>query len=200
MMTSGQNRRPTDPDILGSNLGAIVPDVRSRAPRWLLAAATLVALFCVLSAVLFIFPSKGSSKRADAVVVLDDGIGVRRAKAIQAVTAGVAPNLVISHHADRPQDCPANIANVTVVCFSPRDDSTKGEAAGFASIAREHGWTSLIFVTDPPHVARSKWLISRCFPGKLGAITTKVTNIDWPIRVVYEWAALSKAVLTQRSC
>jgi hypothetical protein len=27
-----------------------------------------------------------------------------------------------------------------------------------------------------------------------------VSTIDWPIRVVYEWAALSKAVLTQRSC
>jgi hypothetical protein len=199
-MTSGQNRRPAEPDLLASNPGAIVPDVRSRAPRWLLASATMIALFSVLSAALFIFPAKGSAKRADAVVVLDDGIGVRRAKAVRAVQAGVAPNLVISHHADRPQDCPANIPNITVVCFSPTDDSTKGEAAGFARIAKEHGWNSLIFVTDPPHVARSKWLISRCFPGKLGAITTKVTNIDWPIRVVYEWAALSKAILTERSC
>jgi uncharacterized SAM-binding protein YcdF (DUF218 family) len=164
------------------------------------AAAVAVTLFAILTAVLFVVPAKGSTSRADAVVVLDDAIGVRRAKAIRAVTAGVAPNLVISHHADRPQDCPANIANVTVVCFSPADDSTKGEASGFARIAKEHGWTSLIFVTDPPHVARSKWLISRCFHGKIGAITTKVTNIDWPIRVVYEWAALSKAILTQRSC
>jgi DUF218 domain len=164
------------------------------------AAAVAVALFLILTAVLFVVPSKGSATRADAVVVLDDGIGVRRAKAVQAVTAGVAPNLVISHHADRPQDCPANIPNVTVVCFSPSDDTTKGEAAGFARIAKERGWTSLIFVTDPPHVARSRWLISRCFPGKLGAITTKVTTIDWPIRVVYEWAGLTKAVLTQRSC
>jgi DUF218 domain len=199
-MTSGQSRRPAHPDLLASNPGASVPDVRSRAPRWLLAAATAVASFSVLSAVLFILPARGSAKRADAVVVLDDGIGVRRAKAVQAVQAGVAANLVISHHADRPEDCPTNIANVTVVCFSPKDDSTKGEAAEFARIAKEHGWTSLIFVTDPPHVARSRWLISRCFPGKLGAITTKVTNIDWPIRVIYEWAALSKAVLTQRSC
>jgi hypothetical protein len=155
-----------------------VPHVRSPASRWRVAAAVAVALFSILTAVLFVFPAKGSATHADAVVVLD----------------------VISHHADRPQDCPANIPNVTVVCFSPADDTTKGEAAGFARIAKEHGWTSLIFVTDPPHVARSKWLISRCFPGKLGAITTKVSNIDWPIRVVYEWAGLSKAVLTQRSC
>jgi hypothetical protein len=181
-------------------MGATVPEVRSRAPRWLLAAATTVVVFSVLSAVLFVFPAKGSAVHADAVVVLDDSVGVRRAKAIQAVIAGVAPNLVISHHADRPQDCPANVPNVTVVCFSPTDDSTKGEASGFARIAKEYGWTSLIFVTDPPHVTRSKWLISRCFPGKLGAITTKVSNIDWPIRVVYEWAATTKAVVTQRSC
>jgi uncharacterized SAM-binding protein YcdF (DUF218 family) len=177
-----------------------VPHVRSSAPRWRAVTAAVGALFAILTAFLFVFPAKGSATHADAVVVLDDAVGVRRAKAIQAVTAGVAPNLVISHHADRPQDCPANIANVTVVCFSPTDDSTKGEAAGFARIAKEHGWTSLIFVTDPPHVARSKWLISRCFPGKLGAITTRVSTIDWPIRVVYEWAALSKAVLTQRYC
>jgi uncharacterized SAM-binding protein YcdF (DUF218 family) len=164
------------------------------------AAAVAVALFSILTAVLFVFPAKGPSAHADVVVVLDDGVGVRRAKAIQAVTAGVASNLVISHHADRPQDCPANIASVTVVCFSPTDDSTKGEASAFARIAKEHGWTSLIFVTDPPHVTRSKWLISRCFAGNIGAITTKVSNLDWPIRVVYEWAALSKAVLTERSC
>jgi uncharacterized SAM-binding protein YcdF (DUF218 family) len=174
--------------------------MRPRAFRWRVAAAVAVALFFILSAVLFVFPSKGSANRADAVVVLDDAVGVRRAKAIQAVTAGVAPNLVISHHADRPQDCPAKIANVTIVCFTPTEDSTKGEASGFARIAKERGWNSLVFVTDPPHVARSKWLISRCFSGKLGAITTKVTNRDWPIRVVYEWVALSKAVLTQRSC
>jgi hypothetical protein len=177
-----------------------VPDVRSPASRWRVAAAAAVVLFSIVTAILFVFPAKGSATHADAVVVLDDTVGLRRAKAIKAVTAGVASNLVISHHADRPQDCPANIANVTVVCFSPTDDTTKGEAAGFARIAKEHGWTSLIFVTDPPHVARSKWLISRCFPGKLGAITTRVSTVDWPIRVVYEWAALSKAVLTQRSC
>ncbi len=175
-------------------------NVRQPANRRRVAAALAVALFSILTAVLFVFPAKGSATHADAVVVLDDLVGVRRAKAIQAVTAGVAPNLVISHHAERPQDCPANIPSVTVVCFSPAEDSTKGEASGFARIAKEHGWTSLIFVTDPPHVARSKWLISRCFPGKIGAITTKVSNIVWPIRVVYEWAALSKAVLTQRSC
>jgi hypothetical protein len=188
----------TDRHLLAT--GATVPEVRSPAFRWQVASAVAAALFSILTAVLFVFPAKGSATRADAVVVLDDAVGVRRAKAIQAVTAGVAPNLVISHHADRPQDCPTNIPNVTVVCFSPTDDTTKGEASGFARIAKEHGWTSLIFVTDPPHVTRSKWLISRCFPGKLGAITTKVTNIDWPIRVVYEWAALSKAILTQRSC
>jgi hypothetical protein len=196
-MTSGKSRGA---DHHSRTAGATVPDVRSRAPRWLLAAATLVAFFCVLTAVLFIFPATGSNTRADAVVVLDDGIGVRRAKAIQAVTAGVAPNLVISHHSDRPQDCPTNIANVTIVCFSPVEDTTKGEAKGIALIAKERGWTSLIFVTDPPHVTRAKWLLSRCFPGKVGAITTKVTNRDWPIRIVYEWAAATKAVLTQRSC
>lgn len=196
-MTSGQSRGA---DHRSLATGATVPDVRPPTLRWRVVAAVAVALFSILTAVLFVFPAKGSATHADAVVVLDDGVGVRRAKAIQAVTAGVASNLVISHHADRPQDCPTNIANVTVVCFSPTDDSTKGEAAGFARIAKEHGWTSLIFVTDPPHVRRSKWLISRCFPGKLGAITTRVSTIDWPIRVAYEWAALSKAILTQRSC
>ena len=196
-MTSGQSRGA---DRHSLTTGTTVPYVRSPASRWRVAAAVAVALFSILTAVLFVFPAKGSATHADAVVVLDDTVGLRRAKAIQAVTGGVASNLVISHHADRPQDCPASIANVTVVCFSPTDDTTKGEASGFARIAKEHGWTSLIFVTDPPHVIRSKWLISRCFPGKLGAITTKVSTIDWPIRVVYEWAALSKAVLTQRSC
>ena len=196
-MASGHSRGPT---ITRWATGATVPNVRQPAFRWRVAAALTVALFSILTAVLFVFPAKGSATHADAVVVLDDEVGVRRAKAIRAVIAGVAPNLVISHHAERPQDCPANIPSVTVVCFSPAEDSTKGEASGFARIAKEHGWTSLIFVTDPPHVARSKWLISRCFPGKIGAITTKVSNMVWPIRVVYEWAALSKAVLTQRSC
>ena len=114
-----------------------------------MALALAGVLFSVITATVFIYPNKGSNKRADAVVVLDDGTGVRRGVALKAVAAGVAQNLVVSHHADRPQDCPSDMTGVTVYCFTPQNDNTQGEAQAVSKLAKEHGWTSIIFVTDP---------------------------------------------------
>ena len=67
----------------------------------LLAIAALVALFLVLTAVLFVWPATNAPRRSDAIVVLG-GSGPRIQKGLALARAGYAPYLVISDPDDEP--------------------------------------------------------------------------------------------------
>ena len=60
-----------------------------------LAIAALLALFLVLTAVLFVWPATNAPRRSDAIVVLG-GSGPRIQKGLALARAGYAPYLVIS--------------------------------------------------------------------------------------------------------
>lgn len=174
--------------------------VRLRAFRWRIVLPLALALVVAISAAVFVFPSTGAVTHADAVVFFDDGTGVRLGTAIGLIRAGAADTLVISYRPDRLQDCRSDLGATTVICFNPSPDNTRGEAQRIGAIARDHGWTSLIFVSDTPHLFRARILLERCFTGTLTAVKSSVTAIDWPIRVAYEWAATARTLTTSRSC
>jgi uncharacterized SAM-binding protein YcdF (DUF218 family) len=174
-----------------------------RRNLWLIAIATMAALvFALVTLTTFVRPTTGHISSPDAIVLIDDGIGVRLKTAIRLAEEGKAPNLVISHRPDRPQDCVSGIANVTIYCFSPEPDSTQGEARKIGALAAEHGWKSLVFVTDPPHVYRARFRLSRCTKAKLAAVTTRVPGglRTWVWRVEHEWLGSAQAVLVNRGC
>ena len=171
-----------------------------RRRLWLIRLLAVPIGFVVITVGLFVIPPTGKAPHADAVVLFDEGTGIRLATAVHLVETGAAPVLVISYGPNRPQDCLTGPANVQVVCFSPDPDSTQGEARQIAALAIEHHWSSLIFVTDTAHVFRARFRLERCFDGKLIAMTSHLTPREWVFRLGYEWVATAKALLVQRNC
>lgn len=174
--------------------------VFSRVVRRILVPLLPLTAFAALSGALFVVPDKGHADKADAIVLIDDGEGIRLPTALALAQAGRAPNLVISHRLDRPQDCVAGWIGVTVRCFTPDPDTTRGEAEQIGAIAKANHWTSLIFVTDTPHVTRARFRLERCFDGQLTAVTSRIKTDEWLWRIGYEWGASMKALATERTC
>ena len=98
-----------------------------------IAIAALVALFLVLTAVLFVWPATNAPRRSDAIVVLG-GSGPRIQKGLALARAGYAPYLVLSDPGDEP--CHWAIHNVKVICFDPNPSTTQGEARETTTLAK----------------------------------------------------------------
>lgn len=171
-----------------------------RGRRWLLVVAPLLAIFLVASGALFVWPAHDEPQRADGLLSLDGpGEQVRERTAISLVERGYAPVLLFSQGAYRSTPCPT-VPHVRVVCFLPVPGRTVGEVEFAARYARQHGWHSLIVVAGHEQTTRAKLLMGRCFSGRIIVVAAPVRWLQLPYDVVYEWGALLRAVLFNRSC
>jgi uncharacterized SAM-binding protein YcdF (DUF218 family) len=174
-------------------------------PRLVLALAGLfVVALIVASAVLFVWPSQDSPRRADAVVVLAGSKKARLNKALGLMRRGIAPTLVISDGWDPswPQAnrlC-AGQAAFRVICFHASPYSTRGESETVARIAKARHWRSLVVVTSTYHVRRAKLLFERCFPGRVQAVGAHYGLSELPALLPSEWAKLVYALTVARDC
>jgi uncharacterized SAM-binding protein YcdF (DUF218 family) len=117
---------------------------------------------------------------------------------------GLGSTLVISdgNASGWPQGnrlCAGN-ASFKVVCFLPRPYSTRGEARGFARLARAHGWHSVIVVTSTYHVRRARMLFKRCFDGRVEAVGAEPSLRHWILGVTYEWPKWIYEIAIARAC
>jgi uncharacterized SAM-binding protein YcdF (DUF218 family) len=172
--------------------------------RWVVAAlALLVAVFCVASARLFIWPAQGMPPRVSAIVVLG-GPGDRVNKGLALARQGRAPVLIFSR--GLPDDtvlarvCALHGLKFRVGCFQPVPGTTQGEAEAIGRLARQNHWTSIVLVTTPDQDTRARIRFGRCFPGSLYVVTTPLPASQWPYEIAYQWAATFRAVVLQRSC
>jgi hypothetical protein len=176
--------------------------VRLRHRRWLRAAGILVlALWGALSALLFVWPSLDRIKgvRADAILVMG-GPGPRLQVARKLAKEQAAPVMLVSVASVR-WNCPAlDVPGVRVECFRPDPFTTQGEARYAASQARLHGWNSLIVVSSVPQSTRARLRVQRCFHGTVKVVAAQPSVASWAYGVIYEWGALVKALVWQRSC
>ena len=168
----------------------------------LLALATAVAVFAAATARLFIWPAEGMPNRVSAIVMLA-GPGNQLNRAVDLAREHRAPFLVIS--LGTPQSgnrCPPRIPDVTLICFNPVPASTQGEAEFVGKLARSHRWRSVVLVTITPQDTRARLRIARCFPGRVYAVTAPPapSETNWPYQIAYQWGALLKALIFQRSC
>lgn len=162
-------------------------------------------LFLAATARFFVWPSTSDADRADAVVVLDGGTGERLDKARALMARGVAPTLAISTgremDTDEADDLCTKPQPFAVVCFSPRPDSTRGEAQALATLARQNRWNEVVLVTSTYHVTRARILVDRCFGGRVDVVAASPPRrpLHWAGAIAHEWAGMLEATL-RRGC
>lgn len=168
----------------------------------LVTLAVAIAVLGVTTGRLFIWPAQGLPGKVSAIVILA-GPGNVLSPALELAREHRAPFLVISLGTPRSgYQCPPRIPGVRLICFNPVPASTQGEAEFVGKLARRYRWRSLVVVTITPQDTRARIRISRCFPGRVYAVTAPPapSETNWPYQIAYEWGALLKALILQRTC
>jgi uncharacterized SAM-binding protein YcdF (DUF218 family) len=160
----------------------------------------LVVIFVAATARLFVWPAQGMPANVSAIVMLA-GPGDRLPVALQLAREHRAPVLVVSQGwKGYGGPCPAGVAGVKLVCFEPNPGNTRGEAEFAARLAEQYHWRSIVLVTTLSQDTRARIILRRCFSG---SIYVDAASLPWsalPYQIVYNWGALAKALVLQRSC
>lgn len=160
----------------------------------------LLVAFLGATARLFVWPDRGMPARVDAIVSLDVPYGGVDA-AVRLAEQHRAPYLVASLGVPQSSyGCPPPVAGVKLICFNPDPATTQGEAEVVGRLARRYHWRSIVVVTITPQDTRARLRMERCFSGPVYVRTTAVPFGAWPHQLAYEWGALVKALVLQRSC
>jgi uncharacterized SAM-binding protein YcdF (DUF218 family) len=169
--------------------------------RILVLVLVVVVVVVAATARLFVWSPIDAPTRVDAVVALGGDPGQRRAHyAIALVRSGFAPLAVISLGGHPAVSCPHPGRRVRVICFRANPLDTRGEAQYVAALARRRHWDQLIVVPERSQATRARLLFERCTSARLHMVPVNDPLSRLPYDVVYEWAALTKALLLQRSC
>jgi hypothetical protein len=180
------------------------PAVARRARRiWrriLVAVVVIVVALAGATARLFIWPARGMPARVSAIVMLD-GPGNALGVAVRLAAEHRAPFLVVSTGSRASGDpCPRAVAGVRLLCFKPTPPTTQGEAEFVGRLARKYHWRSVAVVAITPQDSRARLRVERCFTGRTYVVTAPIPLGSWPYQIAYEWGALLKALVIQRSC
>ncbi|HET9061009.1 MAG TPA: hypothetical protein VFN61_13905 [Acidimicrobiales bacterium] len=159
----------------------------------------LVIAFLVATGAMFVFPPTDQPQRVDGVLGLNGTFeSARAAKAVSLVEQGYARTLLFSV-GNSGTACPT-VPHVKVVCFVAVPGRTVGEAEFAGAYARRHGWHSMIVVASRAQALRARLIVGRCFHGRLLVVPARVQPAHFPFEVLYEWAALGKALVVDTSC
>ena len=159
---------------------------------------TIVALFgiVVLAGLpLYVFPPVDPVRHSAAAFVLGPPMDDRLALAEHLRDEGLADRIIVSVQPSGGQTAAdtALCGQSEVVCEVADPFTTSGEVMMIA----EQEPASVIVVTSTPHVARTRYLFSKCYPGDVTVIATKQppTSIaEWAYQYVYQSIAFVKAV------
>lgn len=181
-----------------------MPDKTARSKRRrhvLTGFGLIVALWCALTAKLFVWPAMDpvAGTHADVILMLG-GPGKRLRTALSLARRHAAPVLLLSVPS-LPSSCPGvSVPGVQVECFVPDPASTRGEAQYFGRQARAHGWKSVIVVSTVQQATRARLRVKRCFPGTVKVVGVPLDPLQSMYYTIYEWGAMAKALLWQRAC
>jgi uncharacterized SAM-binding protein YcdF (DUF218 family) len=177
------------------------PHRRSRAWRRVFAAiVTVVLVFCVVTARLFVWPAQGMPARVSAIVMLA-GPGNRLPVALELAREHRAPVLVVSRGwQGYGGPCPSPVPGVKLICFDPDPGTTRGEAEAVGGLAKQFRWSSVVLVTTRTQDTRARIMAERCFAGSTYVVTAPLSASSWPYQIAYGWGALLKALVVNRTC
>lgn len=175
---------------------------RNRRRRYVALTAVILVIFSAATARLFIWPTRGMPARVDAIVVLA-GPGKIQPLARDLAREHRARYLVVSLGTPPSRNhCPRPISGVQLICFNPVPATTQGEAEFAGRLAQRYHWRSISVVTITSQATRARLRVQRCFAGHVYVVTVPPdpARTNWPYQIAYQWAALFKAELLQRSC
>jgi hypothetical protein len=173
----------------------------SRVRRRVFAAiVTVVVVFTVVTARLFVWPAQGMPPRVSAIVMLA-GPGDRLPVALELARAHRAPVLVVSRGwQGYGGPCPPPVPGVKLICFDPDPGTTRGEAEALGRLAKQYHWSSVVLVTTRTQDTRARIMAERCFSGSTYVVTASLPSNSWPYQIAYGWGALLKALVVYRTC
>lgn len=175
--------------------------LRSRLTKLVTGGSLLVLVVAVAGYPVLVRPQVDPVTHADAVVVLGgsnhDG---RVQRGLELVRSGVADELVLSNPYRDPttltaRTCRSHEPGVQITCFVPEPSTTQGEAEAIAELAQARGWTSVVVVTAVFHISRARWIIERCYDGRLSMTVpdSQPSPLQWIYQYAYQIGAYAKA-------
>ncbi len=167
--------------------------------RWLaVGLSSALITFLAASALLFVFPATDQPRHVDGILSLNGtDETARESKAVSLAERGYAPVLLFSQ--GWTSVCP-KVPRVRVVCFVAVPDRTVGEVRFAEDYARRHGWHSIMIIPGRAQATRARMLMKRCFSGRVVVVPASFQFWHFPSEVMYEWAALAKALVVDRHC
>lgn len=195
----------------GGTFESVTGSARTRKTRVLvrvlaavLVVVTVVLVFTALRWVLWL--PEDDPVTADAVVVFAGGRdGDRFERALELMEDGVAPTVVISIGNDRwhrgtglGELCDKGSLDFAVVCVAPTPDTTIGEAALFAEVARSRGFEDLVVVSSSWHLHRARLWLDRCHGGQAAVVGTPTARGLGDL--AHEIAGTMHAMVFDRAC
>lgn len=173
---------------------------------WIALVIVLVVAFATATLAVtraYVRPQTDALRRADAIAILGGPDYRRYSFGIGLAKQGWAPNVVVSNpHGDRDAFmtgyCREPHREFTLYCFVPDPPTTAGEALALRTLAREHGWNSVIVVTFRPHISRARHILGRCFDGELIMVESpaSLTARQWFYQFAYQTAGYVRAFLS----
>ena len=171
--------------------------------RTLLALVIVVAGLAAATAHWFVWPpQQAMPAHVDAIVMLN-GPGDRLATALDLARAHRAPMIVIP--ADSPHQgdggaCAPKIPGITVICFDPSPNTTRGEEEFASRLEKEYHWQSIALVAITPQDTPARIWAGRCFSRKTYMVNAPLPTSEWPYQLAYQWGSTIKAFFSPRSC
>jgi DUF218 domain-containing protein len=160
-----------------------------------------ILLFIVGTARLFLWPPTDQPVRSNAVVALGGDPGQLRAKkAVALARSGYAPVALISLGGKTPAPCPSPVRGVRIICFRADPLDTRGEAEFVSRMIAARHWHRIIVVSERSQATRARLLFRRCTGVQLVMVPVTDPPSNLLYDIVYEWAALGKALVFNRSC
>ncbi|GAA2239717.1 hypothetical protein GCM10009851_26380 [Herbiconiux moechotypicola] len=165
----------------------------------MLAIASLICTGLVVA-----FPREDTPSRVDVIVILGGPVSESIEYGLSLAEAGVADNVLISTPpgagGTKGKEACARNWSMNVICFTPRNATTEGEAQSAGWRAEKEGWRSMLVVTAKFHVARARFIFDRCSsdPVYLVATRTRIPITEWLMQFVYQPAAFAKAAVSTK--